>query len=346
MHMTLNEIARLLEGRVLGDGGLRITGISGLREAQEGDLSFLAHPKYAPLLKETKASAVIAGENTTLPERLAAVIVKDPNKAFTKVIEQFASALVKIKREIHPTAVIAEGVTLGPNVAVGAYAVIEEGASIGAGTTIYPHVYLGHRTAIGQDCLIYPRVVVRERCIVGNRVTLHAGAVIGSDGFGFAAGDGRREKIPQVGVVVIEDDVSIGANTTIDRARFDKTVIRKGTKIDNLVQIAHNVQLGENCALAAQVGIAGSTRIGNNVLIGGQAGLNEHIEIGDNTLIGAQSGVMKTFPPGSILAGYPARPRSQTLRQHAVLQSLAEDYERLRSLLRKAETLETHPRTR
>ena len=222
--------------------------------------------------------------------------------------------------------------TLGEGVFIGAYAVIEPGAKIGARSSISAHAYVGHGVQIGEDCRIYPHVTIRERCTLANRVILHPGVVIGADGFGYELRDGAHQKIPQTGIVQIENDVEIGANSTVDRARFGRTWIRKGTKIDNLVQIAHNVTVGENSILCAQVGISGSTRVGNFVTLAGKVGVNGHIEIGDGAIIGAMSGVPKSIKPGAIVIGAPARPMKDYKISLALLNRLAALFDRVKKL--------------
>jgi UDP-3-O-[3-hydroxymyristoyl] glucosamine N-acyltransferase len=248
---------------------------------------------------------------------------------------------IRHPKGIHPTAVIGKEVILGKDVAVEPYVVIDDHAVIEDSTIIYMGVYVGHHTRIGKDCLIYPHVTIRERVTVGDRVIIHSGSVIGSDGFGFSTVKGAHHKIPQIGTVIIEDDVEIGANVTIDRARFDKTWIKKGTKIDNLVQIAHNVIIGENSVIVSQTGISGSTEIGNNVTLAGQSGIVGHITIGDNAVIAAQSGVTKSVPANTCVSGYPAKPHSKAKRINACLQRLPELFKSIVKLHERIGELET-----
>jgi UDP-3-O-[3-hydroxymyristoyl] glucosamine N-acyltransferase (EC 2.3.1.-) len=246
----------------------------------------------------------------------------------------------KHPKGIHKTAIIAKSVKLGKGVAVGPFCVIEEGAQIGDRSVIYASCYIGYKTKIGKDCLIYPKISIRDKITIGDRVIIHGGTVIGSDGFGFATVKGLHHKIPQIGTVVIEDDVEIGANVTIDRARFDKTIIGRGTKIDNLVQIAHNVVVGENSIIVAQAGISGSTVIGNNVTLAGQAGLVGHITIGDGAIVAAQAGVTKSVPPNTMVSGYPAREHESARKVIACVQRLPELVETIRDLKKRIEELE------
>lgn len=331
MRMRLGEIAELINGEVIGDPDIVITGISGIKEAQKGDITFVANPKYASLIKTTRASAIITSYNLNNSSK-PLIRTENPSLAFAKIVELAGPEKVKHPRDIHPTALIAEGVKLGNNVAIGPYVIIEEDVEIGEGSIIYAGSYVGYGARIGKNCLIYPNVSIRERVYIGNRVIIHSGTVIGSDGFGFATVKGVQEKIPQIGTVVIEDDVEIGANVTIDRARFDKTLIGKGTKIDNLVQIAHNVIIGENSIIVAQTGISGSTTIGKGVILAGQSGIVGHISIGEGAIVAAQAGVTKSVPPNTKVSGYPARPHEVAKRVNACIQRLPLTYKKIKEL--------------
>ncbi len=339
MRKTLREIAELIGGEVVGDGDIVITGVSGIKEAAEGDIAFLANPKYQPLLESTKAAAVITSRDI-LKAPKPIIRIENPSLAFAKVVELAMPERNRHPRGIHPTAVIGRNVTLGKDIGIGAYVVIDDGASIGDRTVVYPGCYIGRDSRVGCDTLIYANVSVREEIIIGDRVIIHSGTVIGSDGFGFATIDGVHHKIPQVGTVVVEDDVEIGANVTIDRARFDKTVIGKGTKIDNLVQIAHNVEVGENSIIVAQVGISGSTVIGRNVTLAGQVGIVGHITIGDRAIVAAQSGVSKSVPADTMVWGYPAKPMAGALRVNACVQNLPRLFKTIDELKKKIAELE------
>ncbi len=339
MKFTLKEIAEIVGGELVGDPNIVITGISGIKEAKEGDITFLANPKYYSLMKTTKASAIITSKDVKNSSK-PIIRTNNPSWAFAKVVSLVAPKDVMHPQGIHPTAIISPSARLGRDVAVGAYTIIEDEVDIGEGTIIYGGCYIGHHTRIGKKCLIYPNVSIRERIEIGNRVIIHSGAVIGSDGFGFATVRGVQEKIPQIGTVVIGDDVEIGANVTIDRARFDKTVIGKGTKIDNLVQIAHNVIIGENCIIVAQAGISGSTTLGKNVILAGQAGLVGHIHIGDGAIVAAQAGVTKSVPPNTKVSGYPAKPHDVAKRVNACVQRLPQLYKKVKELEKKIEELQ------
>jgi len=321
MKKTLKEIAKIIGGEIVGDADVMITGVCGIKEAEEGDLTFVANPKYAPLMNATKASAIIVSKDTeSSPKPI--IKTENPSLAFAKMVSLLAPNEMSHPKGIDPKAVVGKNVKLGKNVAIEAYAFISDNAQIGDNTVIYSGVYIGAHTKIGNDCILYPRTTIRERITIGDRVIIHNGAVIGSDGFGFAAVEGVHHKIPQIGTVVVENDVEIGANVTIDRARFGQTLIGKGTKIDNLVQIAHNVEIGENSIIVAQSGISGSTKIGKNVILAGQSGIVGHITIGDNAIVAAKSGVAKSIPADTMVFGYPAKPIEKTKRINACLQLL------------------------
>lgn len=339
MQKTLSEIAQVIKGEVVGDASMVITGVSGIKEASSAEITFLANPKYAPLVEKTLASAIIVPLDYPASAK-ALIRVDNPSLAFIKVIDLFIQKDAVCLKGIHPTAIIGKAVNLGKNVGIGAYVVIEDNVVIGDNVIIYPGSFIGHNAKIGKDSLIYANVSIREQTCIGSQVIIHSGAVIGSDGFGFISIDKVHHKVPQIGIVEIGDDVEIGANTAIDRARFDKTVIGKGTKIDNLVHIAHNVLIGENSIIVAQAGISGSTVIGKNVIIAGQAGLVGHISIGDGAVLAAQAGVTKSVPENTMVSGYPARKHDEALRVNACIQNLPKLYEQIKELKKKIEELE------
>ena len=340
MRKTLKEIAEFLDGEVVGDENMIITGVCGIKEAKAGDITFLANPKYFSLLETTHASAIITSRD--IKETSKPIIrTENPSLAFVKMVSLVEPQDVNHPKGIHPAAIIGKDVSLGKNAAVGPYVVIEDNASLGDNTVIYAGCYIGYHTKIGKNTLIYPNVSIREHVLIGDRVIIHSGTVIGSDGFGFATLDGVHHKIPQIGTVVIENDVEIGANVTIDRARFDKTIIRKGTKIDNLVQIAHNVVIGENSIIVAQAGISGSTVIGKGVTLAGQAGLVGHITVGDGAVVAAQAGVTKSVPANTLVSGYPAKPHNIAKRINACVQNLPKLYDTVALLKKKIEELES-----
>jgi len=340
MRKTLKEIAQFLEGEVVGDENVIITGVCGIKEAQPGDITFLANPKYVSLLEATHASAVITSRDIK-PTSKPIIRTENPSLAFAKMVSLVEPQDIKHPKGIHPTAIIGKDVALGKNVSLGPYTVIEDKVSLGDNTIIYSACYIGYNTKVGNNTLIYANVSIREQVVIGDRVIIHSGTVIGSDGFGFATLDGIHHKIPQIGTVVIEDDVEIGANVTIDRARFDKTVIGKGTKIDNLVQIAHNVVIGENSIIIAQAGISGSTVIGKGVTLAGQAGLVGHITIGDGAVVAAQAGVTKSVPANTLVSGYPAKPHNIARRINACVQNLPKLYDTVALLKKKIKELES-----
>ena len=339
MHKTLAEIADIVNGKVVGDKNLVITGLNGLQEARAGDITFLANPKYIPLLKKTAASAIITARNVKAPGK-SIIQTDNPSLAFADLIACVTGSSVPSFKGTHPTAIIADDAQIGASVSIGPFAVIETGVRIGDDTTIYSGCYVGRDTSIGSGGLIYPNVIIRERVTIGKNVIIHGGTVIGSDGFGYVKVEGVHKKIPQIGTVVIEDDVEIGANTTIDRARFDRTIIGKGTKIDNLVQIAHNVVLGENCIIISQVGISGSVSVGKGAILAGQAGVTGHLKIGEGAIVNAQSGVTKSIPPHQHVIGFPAKPHIQMKRSYHYLWKLPEYIQAIKDLQRKVEELE------
>ncbi len=322
MSVKVSEIVEKLGGVLEGDGSVEITGISGLHDAGPGDITFLSNPRYASAVPVSKASAVIVGEDWHGESRSAIIRVKNIDLSLAKIAQMFAPPVVNPVPGVHKTAVIADNVELGRNVSIGPWCVLEPGVKVGDGTVLYAGCYLGHATVVGKECRFYPHVSVREYVKIGDRVIIHNGAVIGSDGFGYVKTGEQWKKIPQIGHVEIGDDVEIGANTTIDRARFGKTVIGNGVKIDNLVQIAHNVKVGDNTAMAAQVGIAGSTIIGKNVQLGGQAGVGGHLSVGDNTVVGGQAGVTKDVPSSVFVSGYPAMPHDKATKRQAEIMRL------------------------
>ncbi len=339
MHKKLWEIAAHLKGQVQGDDNIVITGISGIKEAGPGDITFVANAKYFPLVESTKASAIIVPRDIGASARNF-ILVDNPSLAFAQIAAFVLGEQEHQLKGIHPTAVIAQDVSIGTNVRIGAHTVIEGKAVIGDDTVIYSGCFVGHETSIGSKCLVYPNVTIRERLSIGHRVIIHSGTVIGSDGFGFAQVEGVHHKIPQVGTVVIEDDVEIGANVTIDRARFDKTVIGQGTKIDNLVQIAHNVVIGRHCIIVAQTGISGSVEIKEGAILAGQSGIAGHLTIGEGAIVGAQAGVTKSVAAKTFVSGYPAKPHEKAKKVNAALQRLPEQIKTINALKAKVAMLE------
>jgi len=341
MGITAGQLARNINGYCEGDSNVELDGINGIREATKGDLTFIAHTKYLPDVKTTQASAIIAppGMELDFP-----VIIRSnqPRFALIKAIELLMPREClpeSMKQGVHPLAFIGEGVVFGKNVSIGPMAIIEDHTEIGDNSVIYGGTYIGHRCKVGTDCKIYPHVTIREEITLGDRVIIHSGTIIGSDGFGYTKEEGIHYKIPQRGTVVIEDDVEIGANVAIDRATFGRTWIKKGTKIDNLIQIAHNVVIGENCIIVAQVGIAGSSDIGNNVTLAAQAGVTGHVKIGDNSIVTGRAAVTKNIPADVIVSGLPAKPQKEDQKIMANLQRLPLIVKRLQELEVKVKEL-------
>ena len=330
--MKLRELAERLGCRLEGGGDIEIARVAGIQDAKPGDLTFVANSKYESALADTRASAVLLRDGA-LTAPCAVLRTSDPYLAFARAVGLFAPAW-RPSPGIHAMAAVAAGAQLGSNVSIGAFVSIGDGASVGDNTVVFPNVTIGDGARIGSDCVIHSNVAIRERVVIGHRVILQNGVVLGSDGYGFVRrSDGTHEKIPQVADVVIEDDVELGANTTVDRPAVGETRIRTGTKIDNLVQIAHGVTVGRNVLMAAQVGIAGSTDIEDAVVFGGQVGVGGHLTIGRGSVAVGQSGVTNSLPAGAIVAGYPAID-SHEWRRSSVL------FKRLPELKRRIEELE------
>ena len=322
MKKKLKELAEWVEGTVVGDGEVEISGVASIEEARAGEITFIASPKYLPKLSETRASAVIVSKEVTQADK-PLLCVTNPYLAFAKILILFShkpyqSKGIDTNAWVSPTAKLGKELTVHPFVYVG------DRCSIGDRVTLYPGVYVGEDSTIGEDSTLYSNVSIYPGTTIGKRVILHSGVVVGSDGFGYVKEGKKNVKIPQIGGVEIEDDVEIGANSTVDRATFGKTMIRRGVKIDNLVQVAHNVAIGEDTILCAQVGISGSTKIGSNVTLAGQVGVVDHTEIEDNVLVGAQAGVTHRLPANQGYVGSPAMPHREFLRVNAVFSRLPE----------------------
>jgi UDP-3-O-[3-hydroxymyristoyl] glucosamine N-acyltransferase len=332
--IQLQELAALVGGQLSFEGAssLWISGVASIAEAGPGEVTFLGNAKYLPALRDSKAAAALVPEDfaEAVPPHL--IRVANPSLAFARLVELFAPEPPAFPPGVHPSAVVAEGVLIGEGVSIQACAVLEPGVVVGAGSVVGAHCYLGHDSKIGEHCLLHPRVTVAARCVLGHRVILHSGVVLGSDGFGFEWNNGRHVKIPQVGIVQVDDDVEIGANTTVDRARFGRTWIQEGCKIDNLVQIAHNVVVGKNTLLVAQAGISGSTHLGQRVTLAGQVGVAGHLQIGDGAVVSAQSGVSKNLPGAALYMGSPAQPAAEFREQVALVRRLSRLQERVQRL--------------
>ncbi|HJR58506.1 MAG TPA: UDP-3-O-(3-hydroxymyristoyl)glucosamine N-acyltransferase [Vicinamibacterales bacterium] len=321
--MKLSELAGRLDCTLEGDGGIDVHRVTGIEDAGPGDVTFFANPKYAAALRRTRASAVILGEHAE-EAPCAMLRTKNPYLAFARAVGIFADNW-KPAAGVDARAFVAAGAVVAPDASIGPFVVVAEGARVGARSVVHAHVTIGRGAEIGVDCTIHARVSIRERAKLGDRVVVQDGAVIGSDGYGFArAGDGTHIKIPQVGGVVIEDDVEIGANTTIDRPAVGETRVCAGTKIDNLVQIAHGVTVGRNVLLAAQVGIAGSSTLEDSVTLAGQVGVAGHVTIGKGAIATAQTGIPNSVEPGALVSGYPAIPNRDWLKSSAVFRKLPE----------------------
>jgi UDP-3-O-[3-hydroxymyristoyl] glucosamine N-acyltransferase len=339
--MKIAELARQIDGAFTGDGTVDIHGVAAIHEAVRGDVSFIANPRYAPEAALTKASAVIVTEDWNADCPAALIRVKNSDAAFAKAAALFYTPAPQPVVGVHPSAVVAQDVELGQDVCIGPLCVIESGVKIGVGTVISAQCYVGFGSVIGEKSVLYPQVSLREFVKIGNRTIVHNGTVIGSDGFGYSVdSQGVRTKIPQIGIVEIGDDVEIGANVAIDRARFGRTKIGNGVKIDNLVQIAHNVIIGDHVVIVSQVGIAGSTSIGDKTILAGQAGVAGHLRIGAGAIIGPRAGVTKDIPDGAHVMGMPAVPIDKMKRTHASIMLLPKMKERITALDHRIRKLE------
>ncbi len=331
--MRLYDLASMIDGELLqGDPEAKVTGAASLEDAGSGDVTYLDSPKSMSIAEKTRATVVIVAEGVNIPGKNL-IVVKKPKLGFARALEVLLPLLRPVAVVgISTDAFIGEGVEFGEDVSIAPSAHLEDGVNVGDRTAIYPGVYLGRNVSVGADCVLFPNTVVMDGCRIGARVTLQAGAVIGSDGFGYVTDSGRHNKIPQVGIVEIEDDVEIGANTTIDRATVGVTTIGAGTKIDNLTQVAHNVKIGPGCLLASQTGIAGSSTLGEYVMFGGQVGVADHVSVGDRVMVGAQSGIAKDVHKGLIVSGSPVFAHRDWLRASLIFKKLPDLEKRLRLL--------------
>lgn len=344
MEIRLDELVSLLEGELLvGDPGTVVRGVAALDEATPEDASFLGNQKYAERFRATRAAVVLVPPGVSSgPEGVALIGVEKPTFAFSKIVAVFAADLDVAGPGIDPRAIIADGVNLDPaQVTIAAGAVIESGARIGNGTRIGAGTVIGRDVVLGPNCLLHQNVTVRERCVLGQRVIVQPGAVIGSDGYGFELVDGRHVKIPQVGIVVVEDDVEIGANCTIDRARFGKTVLGEGSKLDNMVQVGHNVKVGKHCLLVAHAAIAGSTTLGDYVTMAAKAGVAGHLHIGSQVVLAAKSGIFKDLTEPGVYSGSPARPLRSELRARAAMRRVPDLLREVQALRKEIEALKS-----
>ena len=338
MEFSAKQIADFIGGRVEGNENATIHTFAKIEEGQEGAISFLSNPKYTHYLNETKSSVVLVNDDLELEKEVSTTLIRVKNayEAVAKLLQLYASMLPK-KTGVDPTASISPKATIGKDVYIGAFAVIGDGTTIGDGSRIYPHTVIGDNVRIGDNCLFNPNVTIYDGCRIGQNVTIHAGA----DGFGFAPNVEGYEKIPQIGVVIIEDNVEIGANTCIDRSTMGATVIHKGVKLDNLIQVAHNCEIGENTVMSAQVGIAGSTKVGSWCMFGGQVGLAGHITIGDHVNLGAQSGVPSSIKANQTLIGTPPMEPTPYFKSQAVFRRLPDLYKEINALRKEIEELKS-----
>ncbi len=332
-QITAHELAKLLNAELVGDESLELVAVSKIEEASSNEITFIANKAYYKHLAATQAGAVILDHIPDGEEgKRTYLLTSEPYRAFLATLNHFHPEIERPAAGIHDSAVISKDAVIGDDVTIGPMCVVEAGATIGRRTVLRSQCFIGRGTTIGEDCLFHSRVSVREMCVIGNRVIIQDGAVVGSDGFGFAPGEEGYSKIPQVGNVILEDDVEIGANTTIDRATLGKTVVRRGVKLDNLVQIAHNVEIGENTVFAAQVGIAGSTKIGARSMFGGQVGVAGHLQLSDGVMVAAQSGIAKDLGPNKAIGGTPATDIREWQRSLAIKKKLPDVLKRLRKL--------------
>jgi len=336
LEFSAQQIALMIQGQVEGDASVTVHNFGKIEEATAGQISFLANPKYEAYLYTTAASIVIIGAQQQLKEKIKATLIRVPDAyaAFATLLTKYQELKAQQLEGIQSPSFIAPSAKIGTNHFIAAFAYINEGATLGDHVKIFPNVVIGENVKIGNHVTIHPGVVVYADCVIGNHVTIHSGSIIGSDGFGFAPKeDGSYQKVPQLGNVVIEDDVEIGANTTIDRATIGSTFIRKGVKLDNQIQIAHNVEIGSNSVIAAQTGVSGSTKIGKNVMAGGQVGISGHIAIADGIKIAGKTGVTKSFLTANMtLTGNPASEQKQSLRTQVYVKNLPELEKRVQEL--------------
>ncbi len=342
MDFKVTEIAKFLNGEIIGDENVSVSNVSKIEDGKPGTLAFLANLKYENFLYSTLASVVLVNKNFTPKQNVSATLIKvdDAYQAFASLLDLYTQAKEALKTGIEQPSYIDSTAITGKNIYVGAFAYVGKNAKIGNNSKLYPQVYIGDNVTIGDDCIIYSGVKIYSDSVIGNRCILHSGSVIGSDGFGFAPlENGTYKKIAQIGNAILEDDVEIGANTTIDCGTMDSTIIRKGTKLDNLVQVAHNCEIGENTVIAAQTGLAGTSKVGKNCKFGGQVGLAGHLTIGDNVFIGAQSGVAKSVKENQIILGSPAMEIKEAIKAITVYKNLPKLREEVIQIQKELKTL-------
>ena len=342
MEFTAKQIAELIGGRVEGNENAAVHTFAKIEEGKEGAISFLSNPKYTHYLYNTRSTIVLVGEDLELEQAVSTTLIRVQNayEAVAKLLQIYESMKPR-KTGIDTLAFVSPKATVGKDVYIGAFAYVGDGAVIGDGTQVFPHTVIGDGVKVGSKCMLYPNVTIYQGCQIGNNVTIHAGSVIGADGFGFAPNTDGYYKIPQIGIVIIEDNVEIGANTCVDRSTMGATVIHKGVKLDNLIQVAHNCEIDENTVMSAQVGMAGSTKIGKWCMVGGQAGFAGHIHVADKTFVGAQCGVIGDTKGNEQLVGSPAMEPRQFFKSMAVFRKLPDMYRELNDLKRQLKELKT-----
>ena len=340
MEFSAKQIADFIGGRVEGDDNAKVNTFAKIEEGVPGAISFLSNPKYTHFIYETKSSIVLINEDMKLEQPVETTLIRVANayEAVAKLLQLYEPTKPK-KKGIDPMASIAPSAQVADDVYIGAFAVVGEGAEVGQGSQIYPHTVIGDGVKVGEGCLFYPNVTIYQGCKIGNQVTIHAGSVIGADGFGFAPNAEGYDKIPQIGIVIIEDNVEIGANTCIDRSTMGSTIIRKGVKLDNLIQVAHNCEIGENTVMSAQVGLAGSTKVGAWCMFGGQVGVAGHIQIGDKTFLGAQPGVPGRIKGNQTPLGTPPMEPKAYFKSQAIFRRLPDMYKQLAELQKQMDEL-------
>lgn len=340
MEFSAKQIASFIGGKVEGDENATVNSFAKIEEGKKGAISFLSNPKYQHYIYDTESSIVLIDNNLKLDKPVTTTLIRVDNayECVAKLLQLYESYKPK-KKGVDPLACISQTANVGNDVYIGAFACIGDGAVIGDGTQIYPHAVIGDNVEIGNNCTLYPNTTIYQGCKLGNNVTIHAGTVIGADGFGFAPNTEGYDKIPQIGIVTIEDNVEIGANTCVDRSTMGSTIIRKGVKLDNLIQVAHNVEIGENTVMSAQVGIAGSTKIGSWCMFGGQVGIAGHSNIGDKTFLGAQSGVPGNIKGNQTLIGTPPMEPKAYFKSQAIFRKLPELYKEIHELKKEIEEL-------
>ncbi|MCI6838799.1 MAG: UDP-3-O-(3-hydroxymyristoyl)glucosamine N-acyltransferase [Prevotella sp.] len=343
MEFTAKQIADFINGKVEGDANAAVNTFAKIEEGVPGALSFLSNPKYTHYIYSTKSSIVLVNNDVVLEEPVHTTLIRVDNayECIAKLLQLYQASM-PVKKGIDPLAFVSPTAKVGEDCYVGAFAYIGDNAVLGNGTQVFPHAYIGDNVKVGAKCLIKPNVTVYHGCVIGDNVTIHAGSVIGADGFGFAPNSDGYDKIPQIGIVTIEDNVEIGANTCVDRSTMGSTIVRKGVKLDNLVQVAHNVEIGENTVMSAQVGIAGSTKIGAWCMFGGQVGIAGHSTIGDKTFLGAQSGVPGNIKGNETLIGTPPMEPKAYFKSQAIFRRLPELYKQVASLQKQLDELKNN----